>query len=103
MTNPITQQARVAQPDLSTRQAMDKAQKKSDDATGAAASKPSERAAPKDDMLSLSDVAQKAMAEPEFDRAKVDGIKQAIRDGNYPLNARRIAENFVAIEQMIQD
>jgi negative regulator of flagellin synthesis FlgM len=103
MTNPITQQARVAQPDLSTRQAMDKAQKKPDDATGAAAPKPAERAVPKDDMLSLSDVAQKAMAEPEFDRAKVDGIKQAIRDGNYPLNARRIAENFVAIEQMIQD
>lgn len=103
MTNPITQQARVAQPDLSTRQAMDKAQKQPDDAKGAAAPQSAERAAPKDDMLSLSDVAQKAMAEPAFDRAKVDGIKQAIRDGNYPLNARRIAENFVAIEQMIKD
>lgn len=103
MTNPITQQARLAQPDLSTRQAMDKAQRKPDDLAGAAAPKSAERALPKDDMLSLSDVAQKAMTEPEFDRAKVDSIKQAIRDGNYPLNARRIAENFVAIEQMIQD
>lgn len=103
MTNPITQQSRLAQPDLSARQAMDKAQKKPDDANSAAAAKPAERAAPKDDMLSLSDVAQKAMAEPAFDRAKVDSIKEAIREGNYPLNARRIAENFVAIEQMIQD
>jgi negative regulator of flagellin synthesis FlgM len=43
------------------------------------------------------------MTETDFDRAKVDSIKQAISEGNYPLNARRIAENFLAIEQMIQD
>lgn len=100
MTNPITQQIRLAQPDLKARQAMDKA---ADDAAASPAAKPAERAAPKGDTLSLSDVAQNAMAQPEFDRAKVDSIKQAIREGNYPLNAKRIAENFVAIEQMIQD
>ena len=51
----------------------------------------------------LSAAAQSAIAEPAFDRAKVDAIKDAIRDGNYPLNAKRIAENFVAIEQMIRE
>ncbi|MDP4609397.1 MAG: flagellar biosynthesis anti-sigma factor FlgM [Burkholderiaceae bacterium] len=103
MTNPITQQARLAQPDLNTRQAMDKAQKKADGAPSAASDKPAAPVQSKEDVLSLSDVAQKAMSENEFDRVKVDSIKQAIREGNYPLNARRIAENFVAIEQMIQD
>ena len=30
-----------------------------------------------------------------------EAIKQALRDGNYPMNARRIAESFVAIEKLI--
>jgi negative regulator of flagellin synthesis FlgM len=36
-----------------------------------------------------------------FDRSKVEAIKQALRDGNYPLDSRRIAESFVAIERLI--
>jgi negative regulator of flagellin synthesis FlgM len=48
-------------------------------------------------------VAQKAMNEPEFDRVKVESIKKAIQDGQYPLDAKRIAESFVAIEKMISD
>ena len=42
------------------------------------------------------------MDEPAFDQAKVDSIKQALRNGQYPLDSRRIAENFVAIEKMIK-
>jgi negative regulator of flagellin synthesis FlgM len=49
----------------------------------------------------MSNVAQKAMSEPDFDRAKVESIKQAIAEGNYPLDVKRIAESFVAIERMI--
>lgn len=58
-------------------------------------------AAPKDDQLVLSEVAQRAMAEPSFDRAKVESIKQAIQDGSYPMNSRRIAESFSAMERLI--
>jgi len=43
------------------------------------------------------------MAEPDFDKAKVDSIKQALLDGQYPLNPRLIAESFYAIEQMIRE
>ena len=57
-------------------------------------------AARKDEII-LSDTARRAAAEPAFDREKVEAIKEAIKDGNYPLNARRIAESFVAIEKMI--
>lgn len=53
------------------------------------------------DEVVLSNITQKAMAEPAFDRSKVESIKQAIQDGNYPINSRRIAESFVAIEKMI--
>jgi negative regulator of flagellin synthesis FlgM len=41
------------------------------------------------------------MAEPAFDRNKVEAIKQALKEGNYPLNARRIAESFASMEKLI--
>ena len=40
--------------------------------------------------------------ERNFARKKVDSICQAIRYGQYPLDPRRIAERFLAIEQMIE-
>ena len=59
--------------------------------------------APQADEVKLSAVAQKAMQEPEFDRAKVEAIKEAIQKGQYPIDTRRIAENFLAIEKMIKE
>ena len=55
------------------------------------------------DEVQLSNVDKLMAQEPAFDRAKVDAIKQAIQNGQYPLNARHIAESFHAIEQMISD
>jgi negative regulator of flagellin synthesis FlgM len=55
------------------------------------------------DQVQLTNVASRAMAEPDFDRVKVESIKQAIQDGQYPLNPRKIAESFHAIEQMIRE
>jgi len=55
----------------------------------------------RDDRVELSGVQEKAMAAPDFDSEKVERIKQAIREGNYPLDSRRIAENFMALERMI--
>ena len=57
--------------------------------------------AAKGDVLELSPIAKKAMAEPAFDREKVEAIKQAIKDGSYPLNSRRIAESFASMEKLI--
>ena len=88
------------------RSAIDKAAPKpaaSDSApAGAAAAKPSAHA-PGPDALQLSNVNGRAMAEPDFDRVKVDAIKQALKEGNYPLNPRLSAESFYAIEQMISE
>jgi negative regulator of flagellin synthesis FlgM len=55
------------------------------------------------DAVQLSNVTARAMAEPDFDRVKVESIKRAIQDGQYPLNPRRIAESFQALEQMISE
>ena len=104
MTDPVSNLGRRAQSDLSVRSAVDNATPKSTtpDASSAGAAKPSTHA-PGPDALQLSNVTERAMAEPGFDRAKVDVIKQAIKEGNYPLNPRLIAESFHAIEQMISE
>ena len=36
-----------------------------------------------------------------FDEVKVQQMKQAIEDGSFPLDARRIAENFAELERLI--
>jgi len=54
------------------------------------------------DSVNLSNVKDRIDAQPDFDRAKVDAIKAALQQGSYPVNPRRIAENFVSLEKMIQ-
>jgi negative regulator of flagellin synthesis FlgM len=99
MTQPISQFGRIAQMDSSARQAAAKseARAKSDVPTSLSSSPVG-----RDDELQLSQVARQVMQEPEFDRAKVEAIKLALQEGKYPLDSRRIAENFVAIEKMIK-
>jgi negative regulator of flagellin synthesis FlgM len=58
-------------------------------------------AAPGADTVNLSQISQRVKDAPDFDRAKVESIKAALREGSYPINPRRIAENFVALEKMI--
>lgn len=82
---------------------LDKAKRKAVDSPDANAAETA-KAKPtvsREDQVQLSDIAKKAMAEPAFDRSKVDSIKLALQQGNYPLNARHIAESFVAMENLI--
>ena len=38
---------------------------------------------------------------PEIDSTKVEAIKQEIAKGNYPLDAEKIAENLINLEQSL--
>jgi negative regulator of flagellin synthesis FlgM len=99
MTHPISQYGRLVQADPSSRTGAAKSDARaSASREGMATSLMSTGS----DEVRLSEVAREAMKEPEFDRAKVEAIKQAIQQGQYPLDVRRIAENFVAIEKMIK-
>jgi negative regulator of flagellin synthesis FlgM len=105
MTDAISQYGRQNLSDNTVRSSADKV-KKSSTSQSASSTGSSERSAPAsrgEDTVALSSVAQRAMAEPDFDRAKVEAIKQAISEGQYPLDSRRIAESFVAIERMIRE
>jgi negative regulator of flagellin synthesis FlgM len=100
MTDPISSFRRVAQMDTSSRQVLAKGQERS---SAAASEGLTQVLPPQTDEVKLSAVAQQAMQEPEFDRAKVEVIKLAIQQGQYPMDSRRIAENFLAIEKMIKE
>lgn len=100
MTDPVSSFRRVAQMDSPIRQVAAKAQERANEA---APESPAKVLPPETDQVKLSAVAQKAMQEPEFDRAKVEAIKLAIQQGQYPIDTRRIAENFLAIEKMIKE
>jgi negative regulator of flagellin synthesis FlgM len=108
MTDAISQYGRQNLSDNAVRNSADKVKKSStsQSASSTGSTGSSERSAPAsrgEDTVALSSVAQRAMAEPDFDRAKVEAIKQAISEGQYPLDSRRIAESFVAIERMIRE
>ena len=53
------------------------------------------------DQIALSDSVVKAIEGAKFDAAKVEALRLAIMEGNYPLDAKRIAENMVDLERMI--
>ena len=104
MTDSISSYGRRVQTEASRPAALDKAAAKATPSLlEEAAAKPAPaKVGGGHDQLQLSNVAQKAMAEPDFDRAKVESIKQAIQDGQYQINPRKIAESFLAVERMIE-
>ncbi len=44
---------------------------------------------------------QQLKTAPEIDGAKIEAIRQEIANGNYPLDADKIAENFINLEQSL--
>jgi flagellar biosynthesis anti-sigma factor FlgM len=111
MTDPISQSPRPLPVYSGARKSADKAggsEKSASLATTAPAATPGvTQTAPtahadSADEINLRKVAQRMHEEPNFDRKKVDSIRQAIQDGKYPLDPRRIAESFWSIEQMIK-
>lgn len=55
------------------------------------------------DTVSLSNVAQQVAEQPGFDQTKVTAIKNAIQNGSYAIDPRRIAEGFTNLEKMIKE
>lgn len=104
MTDPISSsQSRISSSNSASRTTLDKLSNKS---TGPKSDSTTETKAPAktqgSDSVNLSNVKDRIDAQPDFDRSKVESIKAALQQGNYPVNPRRIAENFVALENMIK-
>ncbi len=53
------------------------------------------------DQVALSESVVRAIEDAKFDAVKVEALRLAIMEGNYPLDAKRIAENMVDLERMI--
>lgn len=98
---------RPALPGALQRPGADKASRKVDAQLGmkgdsGATAADAARRSPGADEVVLTNVMQKAMDAPSYDQAKVENIKKAIKDGQYPLDPRRIAESFNALEKLIR-
>ena len=111
MTDPISNNSRPVQTDVSLRKTLEKAKGggfagavapavSSEAEITASKSAAAERGA---EVPGFKKITERLKKEPEFDRAKVDSIKQAIQNGQYPLNPLRIAESFVALENLISN
>jgi negative regulator of flagellin synthesis FlgM len=103
MSDPVSIKARIAN-QAASRTSLEKLDNKSKAAKSSSATEAKAAPAPAPqnaDTVNLSNVTQRAKDAPDFDRAKVEAIKTALREGSYPINPRRIAENFVALEKMI--
>lgn len=79
---------------------------RNDPARGKSATGAERAAGGSDDSVQLTDGASRlqqlqsqAGAEPAFDQAKVDRIKQLISDGEYAMDSQKIAERFVELER----
>jgi negative regulator of flagellin synthesis FlgM len=107
MTDAIFNPSRLAQLDPLSRKSLDKGAGKADPVVSASETEIAARkaavAAQDAPSVGFSEVQQRLKQAPDFDRAKVDAIKHAIQNGQYPLNPKRIAESFVALEQLISD
>jgi negative regulator of flagellin synthesis FlgM len=53
------------------------------------------------DRVELSEGVKSASTEAVFDADRVAELRQAIADGQYPLDAKRIAESFASIERLL--
>ena len=53
------------------------------------------------DQIELSESVAGAIEDAKFDAAKVEALRLAIMEGNYPLDAKRIAENMLDLERLI--
>lgn len=51
--------------------------------------------------VEVSPALQSALADADFDTEKVEAIKTAIEQGNYPLDDSKIAESFVPLEKLL--
>lgn len=100
MSDPISNIARAAGYDVATENRLKKAEEAKLAAYDRARAVEAEDRAQADEVR-LSNVSEQVKAAPDIDQEKVESIKQAIRDGNYPLDPRRIAESFAAFERMI--
>lgn len=99
MTNPVQQNARALGLDLATDSRVRRAEESKGDSAKpvSAAAEPPVRA----DEVVLSDIRERVAAASDFDADKVREIKEAIRDGRYPIDARAIAQNFMALESTL--
>lgn len=103
MTNPINPLGRSVTGSVNSNTERSQSNKAADNAESSSTSRTST-----EDTVSLSQESQQVSGlqqqlkdSPAIDQAKVDSIKQEIANGNYPLDAEKIAVNLINLEHSL--
>ena len=67
------------------------------------ATAPGKRSADEPAAPTSADIGNRLRTADSFDAAKVEQIGNAIRSGQYPIDSKRIAENFLQLESLLSD
>ena len=98
----VTETMRSAVPESTVKKDVrsDKSAASDQDRAKAPEAAASEAAGP-ESAVALSESVTETIELAEFDAEKVEALRLAIMEGNYPLDAKRIAENMINLERMI--
>jgi negative regulator of flagellin synthesis FlgM len=102
MTDAIYNQPRIPMTNTALKSVIDSSGSASSKKDGASVSASVSGSSAGADTVRLSNVAEQIAAQPGFDQNKVNAIKQALQNGTYAVDPRRIATGFAALEKMIQ-
>jgi len=100
MSNPINPLSRSTSGTVNSN--TDNAQtKKSTDSNTSVRGTASDTVSLSQESQQVAGLQQQLKESPAIDQARVDSIKQEIANGNYPLDANKIAENLINLEQSL--
>lgn len=105
MTDAISNQSRLPTGNTTLRSVSDLSTSGSSSKSGSSTSSAPMPSAPSAgaDTVSLSNVSLQIAQHSGFDQGKVSSIKQAIQNGDYAIDPRRIAQGFTSLEKLIKE
>ena len=100
MTNPINPLSRSTSSSVSSNTEKNQVSNKAEN-TGSTRVNTEDKVSLSLESRQVSGLQQQLKDSPAIDMNKVESIKQEIANGNYPLDAEKIAENLINLEQSL--
>jgi len=100
MTNPINPLSRSTSGSVSSNTEKNQVSNKAEN-TGSTRVNTEDKVSLSLESRQVSGLQQQLKDSPAIDMKKVESIKQEIANGNYPLDAEKIAENLINLEQSL--
>jgi len=101
MTNPINPFSRSSASSINDNSSKTQHSERSNEQAAPRANNTADTVSLSQESQQVTSLQQQLKNSPAVDQAKVDSIKQEISNGNYPLDAEKIAANLIKLEQSL--